>query len=385
MRGAAGGVNGPPLSGGAGARPVSSARPTSCCLGCVAAAALLGAATTLLLIGLGVGGPGFLVGAVVACLPAPIYVALALWLDRYEPEPPLYLLAAFLWGAGGAIFLAFVGNTFDEALLTVFLGSSQANVAGAVLSAPLVEEAAKGAFLLLLYVFASDEFDDIVDGVIYATMVALGFAMTENIQYYGNAFAKEGFGGLAATALLRGILAPYSHPLFTCMTGVGFGWARQSDRKIVKFLAPAGGLLAAMTLHFLWNASASIHGGLWLLAYVFIMMPTAVALMAVVYFSLRREGRLLHHYLAPEVEAGRLEPADYRGLQSMLARIRKGFSSLWTGGPSAWIAYERYASAASELAFLRHRVVHEALDADQFRPREANLIEQMRMLRQGFR
>ena len=46
------------------------------------------------------GGPAVLVGAMAAVLPVLPVVAVFLWVDRWEPEPPRLLLAAFLWGAG---------------------------------------------------------------------------------------------------------------------------------------------------------------------------------------------------------------------------------------------------------------------------------------------
>jgi len=58
---------------------------------------------------------------------------------------------------------------------------------GAVISAPIVEESAKAFILFVLFFWKKDEFDGIVDGIVYAGMVGLGFAMTENILYYGRA------------------------------------------------------------------------------------------------------------------------------------------------------------------------------------------------------
>ena len=83
-----------------------------------------------------------------------------------------------------------------------------------------------------------------IDGIVYAAMVGLGFAMTENIQYYGKAVM-----GAVADADLRfhpaRFLAPFSHPMFTSMTGIGLGLARQSRNVLLKWVAPPFGLLAA--------------------------------------------------------------------------------------------------------------------------------------------
>ena len=54
-------------------------------------------------------------------------------------------------------------------------------------SAPLMEETLKGSAVLLLFLFKKDQFDDVLDGIIYAGVTALGFAMVENVEYYGGA------------------------------------------------------------------------------------------------------------------------------------------------------------------------------------------------------
>ena len=46
-------------------------------------------------------------------------------------------------------------------------------------------------FLVGLLIFRRREFDGIVDGIVYAGLVAAGFAFTENILYFGRAFAEE--------------------------------------------------------------------------------------------------------------------------------------------------------------------------------------------------
>ena len=63
---------------------------------------LIGAALAgllaLLIIGASTGPVGLVIGIFVALLPAPLYLALALRVDRYEPEPLRMLVGAFLWG-----------------------------------------------------------------------------------------------------------------------------------------------------------------------------------------------------------------------------------------------------------------------------------------------
>lgn len=319
---------------------------SGCCLGCFSLLALGAGLLTLLLIGASVGADGLVVGLILACLPVPLYVGLALWIDRYEPEPPHLLLLAFLWGAGLAVFASYILNTLNSSIfMEATHDAAAASALGGILSAPLVEESTKGLCLLFLFLFKRKEFDGIVDGVVYATMVALGFAMTENVQYYGSAGQAAG-----AIFVLRGMLSPYSHPLFTSMTGIGLGWAAQSDRWYVKLLAPPLGLLCAMALHATWNLSATIHINAWLASYALIMFPSAVCVGLVVIFALAREGRLLRHYLAND-----LPPQELKSVSSVWGRIGYSIGRFFKKGPMGWLRSEQYLQIASELAFLRHR------------------------------
>ena len=200
----------------------------------------------LLLIGFETGPVGLLIGMVAATLPVPVYVGLALWNDRYESEPLWMLATAFFWGALVAVFIAFLFNTASSVMVAVVTESQATGEAfGAVISAPIVEESAKAIILFIFFFAKRDEFDGVVDGIVYAAMVGLGFAMTENIQYYGRAAFSEG-PGLTGVFILRGTLAPFSHPLFTSLTGIGLGLARQSKNTFVKLILPILGFAMAI-------------------------------------------------------------------------------------------------------------------------------------------
>jgi len=346
-----------PLRSSPPSLPPGANRPVVAgCLGCLGLLLAVMAVGLLFLIGSDTGPGALAAGMLLACLPVPVYLSLALWLDRYEPEPPSLLFGAFLWGAVVAVFFSFILNTLNSLLAHAATGSVEvAHLVGAVVSAPLVEEAAKGLALLILFLWKREEFEGVVDGVVYACMVALGFAMTENFQYYGKALAQGGAFELTMTFVLRGVLSPFSHPLFTSFTGIGLGLARQSDHAVLKVLAPPTGLALAVGLHALWNGSASFHIGAWLGAYVLVMIPAGGVVLGVVALSLRHESSLLRLHLWPEVQAGRLTQAEYAWLHSVSARLKVAFSVLVSQGPAAWLACERYSNLASELAFLRHR------------------------------
>lgn len=264
-----------------------------------AALCLLGLVTLLMIGAMNTGLPGLVVGMILAVLPVPFYVAMALWVDRYEKEPGWMLAAAFLWGATGAVFFAFIFNSINAAVFGAVGGQAAAGFGGSVISAPFVEELAKGIALFLFFFWKKDEFDDVIDGVVYAAMVGLGFAMTENVSYYGQALQ----GGLGGTFFVRGVLAPFSHPLFTAMTGIGLGLSRETLRKPLKTFAPIAGLATAMALHATWNLSASF-GAAFLVAYLVIMMPAFFGLLGVVLYAQARERKIIRANLMPYVQSG---------------------------------------------------------------------------------
>lgn len=319
--------------------------------------ALLLGLLVLLLIGVETGPVALLIGMVSAVVPVPIYLALVLWIDRYESEPLWMLATAFFWGAVVAVFVAFVFNTVSSVAVAVMTESMEAGEAfGAVISAPFVEEAAKGFILLLLF-FKKDEFDGVLDGVVYAAMVGLGFAMTENIQYYGRAVLEGGGGGLTAVFILRGTMAPFSHPLFTSMTGIGLGLARQSHNSAVKIVAPVGGLVLAIAMHSIWNGSAVLFGGLgFLVSYAIIMFPAFVITLVVIFLALRREGRVVREFLHPDFHGGMLTLQEYTQLCSVRGRMGASFRALSRGGFAHWRTSRQANQIASELAFHRSRV-----------------------------
>jgi len=347
-------------------------------------AALLAGLFTLWMIGYETGLVPLLTGLVAAAVPVPVYVALVLWLDRYEPEPPWMLATAFFWGALVAVFFAIVINSLGVLIVESFSDASTANSYGMIVSAPVVEETAKALVLFILFFWQRDEFDDVTDGIVYAAMVGLGFAMTENVKYYGVAVAEHNAVGVF---IVRGLFSPFAHPLFTGMTGVGLGLAAQSDRRAVKFVAPALGFLAAVLLHAGWNTSARLsglneNGAYVLLTYFLVMMPTFFGMLLVVALSLRREGRILREHLRRDLASGLITEADYACLCSVGGRMGASYRALAAGGFSHWRARARFNRAASELAFHRSRVARGicprgATDAE----READYVRQIYRLR----
>jgi len=172
-------------------------------------------------------------------------------------------------------------------------------------------------------------------------MVGLGFAMTENILYYGRA-VSGGAESLTFIFILRGMAAPFSHPLFTSMTGIGLGWSRQSNNGFVKVVAPVLGFMLAILLHGTWNGTATYGGAVGFFAgYFLIMGPTFIITLMVIFFSLRREGRIVREFLYPDYQRGFFDPLEYEKLTTIRGRMGLSWYAMTNKGVSGWRARRR--------------------------------------------
>jgi RsiW-degrading membrane proteinase PrsW (M82 family) len=234
-----------------------------------------------------------------------VYMTVPRLLDRYDPEPAWALAMVFVWGAVAACGVSGVINT---AVAGVF-GES----VSAVLSAPLVEEFMKGLAVAGMFYFWRREFDGVVDGIIYATFVALGFAAVENVIYYARA-AKQGETALTGLFILRGVITPWAHPLFTAMTGIGFGVSRETATGALRWAAPFLGYAAAVFLHFIWNGS-SVFSAAVNVPIILILLPLwflfVVAVLGMVIALVRRRGQIIRANLQDEVLLGTVTREEF--------------------------------------------------------------------------
>src|SRR6516164_10671695 len=127
-----------------------------------------------------------LVALLLALLPIPLLLAVVLYLDRLEPEPRALLAAMFGAGAGIAAVTAFIGRALHTGVITIpELGPHPVQPVavglGAALGGALVAESLQGGVMLALLASRRTEIDGAHDGVVYASMIGLGFAMVANV------------------------------------------------------------------------------------------------------------------------------------------------------------------------------------------------------------
>ncbi len=284
------------------------------------------------------------IGAACALVPLVLYIAIPRLVDRYDPEPWWCLLLAFGWGAFAACgFAAAINTGFDE-VLAALVGKETSEALTACVCAPVVEEFWKGLGVFGTFYFLRREFDGVVDGVIYATFCALGFATVENVTYYARAGLSSQDTALVGTFIMRGVLSPWCHPLFTSMTGLGFGIARETDRRWLRWMAPVFGYCGAVLLHSTWNTASTLSGMLMLL-----MLPLwflfVFAFFCLLIWLVARKGRIIRDHLKDEVMMGFLTQGELLLVSSPIGRLRAG----WGHGALG----KEFVGAASRLALAK--------------------------------
>ncbi len=300
---------------------------------------------------------GLAVSALAAAMPVPLYTSVILWLDRHEREPSWLLATAFVWGAVVASALAGAANTVLEILLLIRFGPEPAMLLAAPVVAPLVEESAKGAALLLIAWRLRHEFDNAVDGIVYGGLVGLGFAMTENILYFGRAYLAGGLPSVGLLFLVRVVAVGFAHSMFTGMAGAGLGLARERPPGGGRWVLAVGGYLVAVSLHALWNlvAMLGIIQGHPIRAVavdiVALLLPGVWTLLGVLYFGWRRERRVIAEHLAEEIASGVVLAEELAILTGPRARSRTLWRTLQTKGPLAWYARRQLYDLEIQLAF----------------------------------
>ncbi len=169
--------------------------------------------------------------------------------DKLEPEPKHLIIKTFFLGMVSAVPSVVLEIPFKGFLLTV-------------IAAPIIEEYVK-YFVVRRTIYNHAEFDEPMDGIVYAAAAALGFASAENALYLLAANASPqslqitlGAASVSGTVLtvfvLRALLSVPGHVLFSSLWGYALGRAKFSEagsrRKII-----VKGLSLAMLLHGLFN------------------------------------------------------------------------------------------------------------------------------------
>ena len=329
-------------------------------------------------------GAGLSIGY--AMIPLPFLWLVFWWLDRYEPEPRRYKLAAFVWGGVGAVAIALGLELWAQEAWDL------SDEATASFIAPLAEEPAKCLFLLLTFLRSRRVIDGVLDGLIYAGIVGIGFAFVENIGYYASTYLGSpdmqiaGAQGATTTFIVRGVFSPFAHPLFTAAFGIAIGFAVTRRSTLLRVVIATVGLAISIGLHGLWNGSLSYgpeSGAGFVLAYL--ALGALLVLIAVLAILVRaRQVQILERSLSYVADRGWIHPAEIPYLSRFGYRKAARRFARRNHGKVAGEVVTQYQRLATEMAFL-----HDALMNNRSKPhgveRTYALLDAMYALRPALR
>jgi protease PrsW len=333
---------------------------------------------------------------VFALVQSVVFLLLIRFLDLYEREPLALLALMALWGATGAVVLSLLGNTLLSVAISLLSPATEV-VFGAAMTAPIVEETAKGLALVAVFAasyllarrFGGLEFNGVTDGIVYGAAVGLGFAFSEDIHYFLNYSAEGGLGQGLDVYLMRVDffgLGQLGHAVYAGTFGAGLGLATWSRSWAGKVLFPLLGLGAAVFMHAVHNGliplvlvlrfgledtAAALEGQslpvdvvermnatvgpaaflVTLLGYLF-----AAAFFAAIGAWLLYQRRVIRAELAEEVENGLISAAEWDVLPRYWRRSRWYWRVLWSGKVEQWRALRRVHHELIDLAFLKWRL-----------------------------
>ncbi len=306
-----------------------------------------------LFLALGAGVVAF--AGVMALIPLALVLLGVRWIDRWEPEPRGTLVFAFLWGAIASVFGALVVGLIVQVVQEgAGVSTEIQDFTGAVIQAPLVEEFAKGLGILILLFAARKHFDGPVDGVVYAATIAAGFAFTENILYFGDAVLGGVPAEIVGIFVMRGLMSPFAHVMFTICTGLALGIAARRRGAGPGILAFLIGLVPAIGLHALWNGATFVVGDGFLAYYALVQVPLFAGAIVLVVLLRRQESRLTATRLTEYATAGWFNPDEITALATPGGRRR---AMSWARGHGIGAVMKGYIRDATKLAFVRQRLI----------------------------
>jgi protease PrsW len=321
---------------------------------------------------------GLIISVLFGFIPMFVFAIFVYWLDRYEKEPKLLLLGVFTWGAVIAAGTAFIVNTLlGMGVFAVTESETAAVVATGSLFAPVVEESLKGIGVLGVFLLFRREFDSLMDGIVYASIAALGFAATENSYYiftYG--WLDGGWEGLVNLVLVRVIMVGWQHPFYTAFIGIGLAIARLNKNISIKLIAPIMGWGIAVFLHSVHNTLVVFLSGAWGAIIVTIFDWSGWFLLFLFILGvIRREKRIMKVHLKEEVELGVMSQAQYETACSAWAQNRLWWASLFSKAQRTTRRFYRTAASLAHKKRQRVRMGEEGGNTEIIRELRAELME----------
>ena len=199
-----------------------------------------------------------IIASLCGILPIALWLIFFLWQDIKKPEPLRWIGILFLLGMAITPFVWFIENYFIN-LLQIDINTTLPLLISAFiyLGVAGIEELAK-FFSAALFLKKNKYFDEAIDAMIYLIVVALGFAVVENILiFYQGISSGEHFLATFQITTLRFVGANLLHALSAGL--IGFFWALKLVTGKKRYLAI--GLTLGILLHWIFNIAIINLGG----------------------------------------------------------------------------------------------------------------------------
>lgn len=213
---------------------------------------------------------------IVIALTPGIAIAVFIYLnDKHEPEPIKLLLLSFVYGAVSLGVNLAIAIPLDR-LAHINEKNLEEQAIHAFALVAFLEELSKFIFVRGI-LYRNKNFNEPLDGIVYAGMVGMGFASAENILY-----VVQGGGG---TAIVRLLTAMPAHALFAVLMGYWLGKAkfRQYREGFYSLVA----LLVATLFHGIYDyfLFISFIPGIWLWSIVSLVIAFLLARKAILLYQ----------------------------------------------------------------------------------------------------
>jgi RsiW-degrading membrane proteinase PrsW (M82 family) len=288
-------------------------------------------------------------------VPMFLFAAFVNWLDRYEKEPKLLLGAAFVWGvviAGGGAYI--LNTAFGIGIYAITGSEGAAEFGTTSIVAPIIEEGLKGLAVLVVFLMFRNEFDSVLDGVVYGAVTAMGFAAIENVLYiYRNGYVEGGWEGFWVLVVIRVVLVGWMHPFFTAFTGIGLAIARMTRSVLAKIIAVPTGYAIAVVAHAFHNTFSGLIGGIGgLLAGTFVDYLGYAVMLIFVIWMIVYERNILKKNLHDELTNGLISAQQYNSATSFF-QTNAHLSALTSG---TFRSTARFYQVCGELAHKKEQL-----------------------------
>ncbi|MBR2712750.1 MAG: PrsW family intramembrane metalloprotease [Bacilli bacterium] len=197
-----------------------------------------------------------LIVLLITILPSVLLLSLILYSDRKSREPLSMILICILSGAFTICFSLII----DKLILTLNLidasmfPSQNSYSVYRIMVLAGVEEYAK-LLILHLFLYKNKAYDDIYDGFVYSSIIALSFSLIETVMYV---FREPTFSEMTSLAILRNFTSIPLHIVCGVVMGYFISLQKFSKTRGRKFLNLLLSLFVPTLIHTIYNVFFSI-------------------------------------------------------------------------------------------------------------------------------